>query len=48
VSHGGVMMSLWAHLMGNWESAHLPPNCGIVLIDHEPERIHPPRLLEQD
>jgi broad specificity phosphatase PhoE len=34
VSHGGVMMSLWAHLMGNWESAHLPPNCGIVLIEH--------------
>ncbi len=45
VSHGGVMLSLWAHLTGAWEAAHLPPNCGIVLIEHEPNRVHPPKLL---
>jgi broad specificity phosphatase PhoE len=45
VSHGGVMLSLWAHLTGAWEAAHLPPNCGIVLIEHELGRVHPPRLL---
>jgi probable phosphoglycerate mutase len=45
VSHGGVMLSLWAHLTGAWEAAHLPPNCGIVLIEHEPGRVHPPTLL---
>ena len=26
VSHGGVMLSMWAHLTGAWESAHLPAN----------------------
>ena len=45
VSHGGVMLSLWAHLTGAWEAAHLPPNCGIVLIEHESGRVHPPKLL---
>ena len=45
VSHGGVMLSLWAHLTGAWEAAHLPPNCGIVLIEHEPGRVHPPTLI---
>src|SRR6202171_1647590 len=38
VSHGGVMLSLWAHLTGAWEGAHLPANCGIVLIEHESDR----------
>lgn len=47
VSHGGVMLSLWAHLTGAWEAAHLPPNCGIVLIEHEPERVHPPQLITE-
>jgi broad specificity phosphatase PhoE len=45
VSHGGVMLSLWAHLTGEWERSHIPPNCGIVLIEHEPDRMHPPQIL---
>lgn len=47
VSHGGVMLSMWAHLTGNWEAAHLPPNCGIVLIEHDADRLHPPQILEE-
>src|ERR1700680_1337130 len=45
VSHGGVMLSMWAHLTGAWEGAHLPPNCGIVLIEHEPDRLHQPKII---
>jgi broad specificity phosphatase PhoE len=48
VSHGGVMLSLWAHLTGAWEGAHLPANCGIVLIEHESDRLHPPRLITEE
>lgn len=47
VSHGGVMLSMWAHVTGRWEGAHLPPNCGIVLIEHEPDRMHPPKIIEE-
>jgi probable phosphoglycerate mutase len=48
VSHGGVMLSMWAHLTGAWEGAHLPANCGIVLIEHEPGLVHPPKLITDD
>ncbi|HXZ89146.1 MAG TPA: histidine phosphatase family protein [Candidatus Binataceae bacterium] len=46
VSHGGVMLSVWAHVIGGWEGAHLPPNCGIVLVEHDRERIYPPRIVQ--
>jgi broad specificity phosphatase PhoE len=46
VSHGGVMLSMWAHVMGQWEKAHLPANCEIVLIEHDPDRFHPPKIIE--
>jgi len=46
VSHGGVMMSLWAHVTGNWEGATVVPNCGIVLIEHAEGRYHPPKFIE--
>jgi broad specificity phosphatase PhoE len=48
VSHGGVMLSMWAHLTGQWEQAHLPPNCGIVLVEHDPDRLHPPQKLAEE
>ncbi len=48
VSHGGVMLSMWAHLTGVWEDAHLPSNCGIVLIEHEPDRLHPPKIITEE
>jgi broad specificity phosphatase PhoE len=46
VSHGGVMLSMWAHLVGRWEGAHLPPNCGIVIVEHDRDRFHPPKIVE--
>jgi probable phosphoglycerate mutase len=45
VSHGGVMACLWAHVAGSWEEAHVPPNCGLVLIEHGPEGYSPPRII---
>jgi probable phosphoglycerate mutase len=34
VSHGGVMIAMWAHMTGEWQGAHTPANCGIVLVQH--------------
>jgi len=45
VSHGGVMMALWAHVTGSWEKAHVPPNCGIVVVEHQFPRYHPPVVI---
>jgi probable phosphoglycerate mutase len=45
VSHGGVMMSMWAHVTGSWEDVHVPPNCGIVLVEHRFPRYERPRVL---
>jgi broad specificity phosphatase PhoE len=45
VSHGGVMLSVWAHIAG-WKGAHLPPNCGIVLVEHDRERLYHPKIIE--
>lgn len=45
VSHGGVMRSVWAHVTGKWENAHVPPNCGIVVIEHESGRYREPEVM---
>ncbi|MGB8413200.1 MAG: histidine phosphatase family protein [Candidatus Binatus sp.] len=45
VSHGGVMRSVWAHVTGKWENAHVPPNCGIVVIEHESGRYRDPEVM---
>ncbi|HVN88978.1 MAG TPA: histidine phosphatase family protein [Candidatus Binataceae bacterium] len=45
VSHGGVMLSVWAHIVGAWHGAHLPPNCGIVLVEHDATRLHSPQII---
>jgi len=45
VSHGVVMLSVWAHIVGVWQGAHLPPNCGIVLVEHDGRRMHAPKIL---
>jgi probable phosphoglycerate mutase len=46
VSHGGVMLSMWAHITGRWKGAHLPPNCGIVLVEHDGDRFELPQIIE--
>ncbi len=45
VSHGGVMRAVWAHITGKWENAHVPPNCGIVVIEHDGGRYRDPQVL---
>jgi broad specificity phosphatase PhoE len=45
VSHGGVMRAVWAHVTGSWEDAHVPPNCGIVVIEHRSGRYHDPEVV---
>jgi broad specificity phosphatase PhoE len=46
VSHGGVMACLWAYVTGRWQDAHVPPNCGIVLIEHNERGYSPPRAID--
>jgi len=45
VSHGGVMMALWSHFTGSWEGVHVPPNCGIVVVDHTGGRYGKPQAI---
>jgi probable phosphoglycerate mutase len=45
VSHGGVMVTLWAHVVGAWESGWAPPNCGIVQVEHGPDGYRMPRVI---
>ena len=46
VSHGGVMKALWAHVTGDWETTHTPPNCGIVLIEHSVVGYSLPQVID--
>jgi len=45
VSHGGVMVSMWAHMTGRWDDAHVPANCGIVLVEHRQGQFLKPQLI---
>jgi broad specificity phosphatase PhoE len=45
VSHGGVMRAVWAHVTGSWENAHVPPNCGIIVIEHHGGRYRAPEVI---
>ena len=45
VSHGGVMTTLWAYVAGTWDEAYVPPNCGMVLIEHGPQGYSNPQVV---
>ena len=45
VSHGAVMKTLWAHITGNWDGAHVPHNCGMILVEHGPGGYSPPQVI---
>jgi broad specificity phosphatase PhoE len=45
VSHGGVMLALWAHFVGSWEKAHPAGNAAIVLVEHDGRRFGPPSFV---
>jgi broad specificity phosphatase PhoE len=46
VSHGGVMTCLWAYVTGRWEGAYVPPNCGIVLVEHSARGYSAPLIID--
>jgi len=46
VSHGGVLLALWAYVVGSWEEAQPVGNGGIVVIEHRAGKYSWPRLLE--
>jgi broad specificity phosphatase PhoE len=47
VSHGGVMMALWRHVMGEWAMpGRVVRNAGILLVEHEAGRYRGVQLLE--
>ena len=45
VSHGGVMLAVWAHVIDSWGEAQPAGNAGIVVIEHEARGYRTPRLL---
>ena len=46
VSHGGVMVTLWAHVSGDWRGARTPQNCGMIVIEHGPDGYQLPRVVD--
>jgi 2,3-bisphosphoglycerate-dependent phosphoglycerate mutase len=46
VSHGGVMMTLWAHVTGDWEAAPIAPNCGLIVVAHGPQGYGAPQIID--
>jgi hypothetical protein len=40
------MACLWACVVGDWQDAHAPPNCGIVLVEHTSQGYSPPRVID--
>jgi len=45
VSHGGVMKTLWAYITGTWDGAHVPRNCGMILVEHGPDGYSAPQVI---
>jgi broad specificity phosphatase PhoE len=46
VSHGAVIQSLCAHVNNTWENAHLPGNCGAVVVRYEDGRLEGLEIVE--
>jgi broad specificity phosphatase PhoE len=47
VSHGGVMMALWRHVMGEWAMpGRVVRNAGILLVEHDGGSYRKAELLE--
>jgi len=45
VSHGGVMQALQAHVTDDWLNLHAPPNCGIIVIEHDTSGYRSPLII---
>jgi hypothetical protein len=40
------MRCVWAHLTGNWNDAYLPPNAGVVLVEHDADSLRAPQIIK--
>ena len=45
VSHGGVMVAMWAYMTGRWDDAHVPGNCGIIIVEHRSGKFLAPQAV---
>ena len=45
VSHGGVMVAMWAYMTNRWDAAPVSANCGIVPVEHRQGRFLKPELI---
>jgi broad specificity phosphatase PhoE len=48
VSHGAVMLAVWAHLAGGHQQARVPRNCGIMLFEYEKGALGSLQIFEDD
>jgi broad specificity phosphatase PhoE len=48
VSHGGVMQTLQAHVTGDWRNLHSPPNCGMLVIEHDLSGYRHPLIIGEE
>jgi broad specificity phosphatase PhoE len=46
VSHGGVMMTLWAYVTGDWKTAPIAPNCGLMVVAHGSQGYSAPQVID--
>lgn len=46
VCHGAVIQAVWAHLEGGWETAQVPKNCGIVIVEVVGQHFSRPSLVD--
>ena len=47
VCHGMMMLAISAHLAGSWHGLDVPPNCAVLVIEHEGGHLRPPVLVEE-
>jgi len=47
VSHGAVMLAVWAHLAGGYQHARVPRNCGIMSIEYEEGGLRSLQIFEE-
>ena len=46
VCHGAVIQSVCAHITGEWSETFIPPNCGIVVLEHGEEGWQSPHVAD--
>jgi broad specificity phosphatase PhoE len=46
VCHGAVIQSICAHVTGDWKDAHMPANCGAVVVRYEEGQLRDLEIYE--